>query len=242
MAMPPVHEWVCAHACRRRGLHQPQRLRAGRAGRDVRPAWVADLQACGASIDDVGEEHGRRVLKVRGRWQGLLTPLPPAVARAVERAVAGRGVLNRRGVRMDRHAVTRSLRRLAVAADVRLPGLHPHMLRHTLVTTMLDAGVDLRDVQIAVLRADPRATERYDRARKNLIGTRITRSPRPWRWEPERGRGCRRACGRVVPLRSAPLTSAVLALDVDVQRLREVCERYGVVRLDVFGSLANGTG
>jgi predicted nucleotidyltransferase len=32
----------------------------------------------------------------------------------------------------------------------------------------------------------------------------------------------------------------VLALDVDGERLREVCERYGVIRLDVFGSLAVG--
>jgi site-specific recombinase XerD len=42
------------------------------------------------------------------------------------------------------------------------------MLRHTFVTTMLDAGVDLHDVQIAVRRADPRTTMRYDRARQNL--------------------------------------------------------------------------
>jgi integrase/recombinase XerD len=41
------------------------------------------------------------------------------------------------------------------------------MLR-TFVTTMLDAGVDLRDVQIAARHADPRTTMRYDRARKNL--------------------------------------------------------------------------
>jgi site-specific recombinase XerD len=41
------------------------------------------------------------------------------------------------------------------------------MLRHTFVTTMLDAGVDLRDVQIPA-HADPRTTMRYDRARKNL--------------------------------------------------------------------------
>lgn len=32
----------------------------------------------------------------------------------------------------------------------------------------------------------------------------------------------------------------MLALDVDGERLREVCERYGVIRLDVFGSLAVG--
>jgi len=37
------------------------------------------------------------------------------------------------------------------------------MLRHTFVTTMLDAGVDLRDVQIAARHADPRTT-----TRKNL--------------------------------------------------------------------------
>ena len=33
---------------------------------------------------------------------------------------------------------------------------------------MLDAGVDLRDVQIAARHADPRTTTRYDRARQNL--------------------------------------------------------------------------
>ena len=33
---------------------------------------------------------------------------------------------------------------------------------------MLDAGVDLRDVQIHPRHADPRTTMRYDRARKNL--------------------------------------------------------------------------
>lgn len=43
--------------------------------------------------------------------------------------------------------------------------MHPHMLRHTFVTTMLDAGVSLRNVQIAARHADPRTTMRYDRAR-----------------------------------------------------------------------------
>ena len=42
------------------------------------------------------------------------------------------------------------------------------MLRHTFVTTMLDAGVDLRDVQIGARRADPHTTMRYDLARTNL--------------------------------------------------------------------------
>jgi integrase/recombinase XerD len=34
--------------------------------------------------------------------------------------------------------------------------------------TSFDAGVDLRDVQIAARHADPRTTIRYDRARQNL--------------------------------------------------------------------------
>ena len=69
---------------------------------------------------------------------------------------------------MDRHAATRRLRTLAHTTGMRMPPIHPHMLRHTYVTTMLDAGVDLRDVQTAARHADPRTTMRYDRARNQL--------------------------------------------------------------------------
>ena len=131
------------------------------------------FETVGADIEDLGEEHGHRVLRVRGKGgKVVLVPLPPAVSRAVDRAAGERAsgplLLNRRQVRMDRHAATRRLRHLATIAGVRLPRMHPHMLRHTFVTTMLDAGVDLRDVQIAARHADPRTTMRYDRARKNL--------------------------------------------------------------------------
>ena len=119
------------------------------------------FEATGVNITDLGEEHGHRVLRVHGKGgKTVLVPLPPAVGRALDHAVghrtAGAILLNQRGARMDRHAATRRLRRLANAAGVRLPRMHPHMLRHTFVTTMLDAGVDLRDVQIAARHADPR--------------------------------------------------------------------------------------
>ena len=131
------------------------------------------FETCGANIEDLGEEQGHRVLKVRGKGGKVVqTPLPPAVQRAVERAVDCRttGPILRctRGTRMDRHSATRRLRALAKAAGVTTARMHPHMLRHTFVTTMLDAGVDLRDVQIAARHADPRTTMRYDRARNNL--------------------------------------------------------------------------
>jgi len=131
------------------------------------------FEATGSNIDDLGEEHGHRVLRVHGKGgKVVLVPLPPAVSRGIERSVAERSagaiLLTSRGTRMDRHCATRRLRRLAETAGVKLPRMHPHMLRHTFVTTMLHAGVDLRDVQIAARHADPRTTMRYDRARKNL--------------------------------------------------------------------------
>jgi len=109
------------------------------------------FEACAADIGDLGEEHGHRVLRVVGKGaKVVLIPLPPAVGRAIDRAVGDRStgpiLLNRAGARMDRHAATRRLKRLAATAGVRMPRMHPHMLRHTFVTTMLDAGVSLRDV------------------------------------------------------------------------------------------------
>ncbi|MFF5292205.1 tyrosine-type recombinase/integrase [Paractinoplanes globisporus] len=131
------------------------------------------FEACGTNITDLGEQHGHRVLKIRGNGDKTApVPLPPAVARAIEHAVDGRlqGPIlrNTLGRRIARHAATRRLQQLSETAGIRMPRMHPHMLRHTFVTTMLDAGVSLRDVQIAARHADPKTTMRYDRARKNL--------------------------------------------------------------------------
>ncbi len=127
------------------------------------------FEACATAIAELGEEHGHRVLRVVGKGtKTVLIPLPPAVGRAIGERLSGPILLNRNGNRMDRHAATRRLRRMAHTAGVRMPRMHPHMLRHTFVTTMLDAGVSLRDVQIAARHADTRTTMRYDRARTNL--------------------------------------------------------------------------
>lgn len=77
------------------------------------------------------------MLKVCGKGgKVVLVPLPPAVARAIDRSVDERDdgpiLRNTRGGRMDRNAATRRLRRLAKTAGLRIPKMHPHMLRHIL--------------------------------------------------------------------------------------------------------------
>ena len=98
-------------------------------------------------------------------------PLLPAVGRALDRAIGNRTrgpvLLNRRGARMDRHAATRRLHQLAETAGIRVTRAHP-ICSDIPSSRPCDAGVDLRDVQIAARHADPRTTMRYDRARRNL--------------------------------------------------------------------------
>ena len=94
------------------------------------------FEATSAEIGDLGEEHGHRVLRVCGKGTTIvLILLPPAVSRAIDRAADTRTdgpiLLNGRDARMDRHAATRRLQRLAQQAGVRIDRPHPHMLRHT---------------------------------------------------------------------------------------------------------------
>jgi integrase/recombinase XerD len=115
------------------------------------------FEATSTDISDLGEEHGHRVLRVCGKGSKVVqVPLPPAVSRAIDRAtgIRDRGpiLLNRRGARMDRHAATRRLRHLAQASGLRAK-IHPHMLRHTFVTTMQGRGV-ASDATFRVRRED----------------------------------------------------------------------------------------
>ncbi|GAA0224150.1 integrase [Cryptosporangium japonicum] len=69
------------------------------------------FEATGANIADLGEEHGHRVLRVRGKGgKVVLVPLPPAVGRALDRVVderpGGPILRNTHDGRMDRHAAT----------------------------------------------------------------------------------------------------------------------------------------
>jgi len=129
-------------------------------------------EACGVDIEHLSTERGHRTVTVLGKGHKLaVIPMPPRVARAVDQAcgerLTGPVLLSRSGRRMDRHAATRIVRRLAKRARI-TKHISPHSLRHSFITAALDAGVPLRDVQEAASHADPRTTMRYDRARVSL--------------------------------------------------------------------------
>ena len=57
---------------------------------------------------------------------------------------------------------------LLIGKRAGLDHVHPHMLRAAFIMAALDAGVPLRDVQLAARHADPRTTTVYDRRRQNF--------------------------------------------------------------------------
>jgi site-specific recombinase XerD len=128
-------------------------------------------EACATNIEELGLERGHRTLRIVGKGDKPATiPLVPRTARTVDLAVGERcegPILRRRdGQRLDRRTAHRWVRAIGKRAGLGL--VHPHMLRAAFIMAALDAGVPLRDVQIAARHADPRTTTIYDRRRQNF--------------------------------------------------------------------------
>ncbi len=128
-------------------------------------------EACATNIEDLGFERGHRTLRIVGKGNKPATvPLVPRTARTIDLAIGERHdgpILRRRdGQRLDRRTAHRWVR--SIGKRARLGNVHPHMLRAAFIMAALDAGVPLRDVQLAARHADPRTTTIYDRRRQNF--------------------------------------------------------------------------
>jgi integrase/recombinase XerD len=127
------------------------------------------------------EERLVRVLGKGGKER--LVPIGRQAVEAVRRYLArGRPYLDRRhrpelflnakGGALTRAGAFLILRRLAEKAGLEPERVHPHLLRHSFATHLLEGGADLRSVQEMLGHADLSTTELYthvsDRRRREL--------------------------------------------------------------------------
>jgi integrase/recombinase XerD len=125
-----------------------------------------------------------RIVRVLGKGgKERIVPLGRPATEAVRRYLAlGRPhldrrhrpdlFLNARGGALTRAGAFLILRRLAAKAGLEPERVHPHLLRHSFATHLLEGGADLRSVQEMLGHADLSTTELYthvsDRRRREL--------------------------------------------------------------------------
>jgi integrase/recombinase XerD len=139
-------------------------------------------EAVGLTKGDV-DLHGRLVRCIGKGNKERVVPIGRAAAEALRRYLAhGRPYLdtrhrpelflNARGGALTRAGVFLILRRLAAKAGLEPERVHPHLLRHSFATHLLEGGADLRSVQEMLGHADLSTTELYthvsDRRRREL--------------------------------------------------------------------------
>jgi integrase/recombinase XerD len=142
-------------------------------------ALVELLYGAGLRVSEaVGLERGgvdleHRVVRALGKGdRERIVPIGREAAEALRRYLArGRPHLNRRhrselflnaqGGALTRAGAFLILRRLAEKAGLEPDRVHPHLLRHTFATHLLEGGADLRSVQEMLGHADLSTTELY---------------------------------------------------------------------------------
>lgn len=114
-----------------------------------------------------------RIVRVLGKGdKERIVPLGRPAAESIRRYLAlGRPhldrrhrpdlFLNARGGALTRAGAFLILRKLAAKAGLEPERVHPHLLRHSFATHLLEGGADLRSVQEMLGHADLSTTERY---------------------------------------------------------------------------------
>ena len=158
-----------------RGAGDPVQLRDDAVVELLYGSGVRVAELCGLDRDDVELGRARIVVKGKGgktRVLPLSEPTCTALERwlsaghehlVVESSPVAAVFLNRRGNRLTPRDVRRILDRRAAAPT------HPHALRHTFATHLLDGGADLRVVQELLGHADLATTQRYTHVSKERL-------------------------------------------------------------------------
>jgi integrase/recombinase XerD len=135
-------------------------------GAGLRVSEAVGLDRTGVDLDD-------RIVRVVGKGgKERIVPIGEPAAEALRRYLArGRPYLDRRhrselflnarGGGLTRSGVFLVLRRLAEVAGLDPTRVHPHLLRHSFATHLLEGGADLRSVQEMLGHADLSTTELY---------------------------------------------------------------------------------
>ena len=128
-------------------------------------------EACGANLDDVDlESNVARLMGKGGRPQLESKAKGPTERRAL--------FLNKRGKRLSRQSVWEIIRAAGERAHIDKP-LHPHTLRHSFATHLIQGGADVRTVQELLGHASVTTTQIYTHVSpENLIETYLTSHPR----------------------------------------------------------------
>lgn len=135
-------------------------------GLDVRPSasargWI-DVAEAMAHVLGKGSKRrsvpvGAQALQALRQWLALRDQGVPASATAPEALFIGRN-----GTRLSAQSVWQRLRRRGLQAGVAVP-VHPHMLRHSFASHLLQSSGDLRAVQELLGHANISTTQVYTR-------------------------------------------------------------------------------
>mgnify|MGYP001821698449 FL=1 len=136
-------------------------------GSGLRVSEVCSLGPADTDLD-------QRTVRVRGKGDKVrVVPMSEPAVAALRRHLAGSGPVgpeeplfrNQRGNRLGPRDVRRILDRRSVAPT------HPHALRHSFATHLLDGGADLRSVQELLGHADLRTTQVYTHVSRERLRT-----------------------------------------------------------------------
>lgn len=129
--------------------------------------WV-DLEAREASVLGKGSKRrivpvGAKAAEALGAWLAVRDDCA-ALAAALQRDPARAAALfiGRSGLRLSAHAVWKLLRARSLKAGLAAP-VHPHMLRHSFASHVLQSSSDLRAVQELLGHANISTTQVYTR-------------------------------------------------------------------------------